>query len=115
MSDPDPAGSPLAQEAAARRVAQANRAERARLRRVDREIAAACPECGPAGAGGGDAGMHPGYVPVSRETVDTKTGEVKIDPRTGHPELVVEWRPCFTCNPDRWRAWQEGNLRSSNG
>ena len=58
--------------------------------------------------------MHQGYVPVTREIADPASGEVKVDPRTGETEVLVEWRPCFTCNPERWRAWQEGTLHSSS-
>jgi len=103
--DPTPIADPLAREVAARRAAQAGRAERARLGEVDREIGNRCPECGPAGAGGTAAGPHPGWVPVTREIPAEQAGTVE-------PSLVVEWRPCFTCNPDRWQAWQEGTLRS---
>ncbi len=104
-TDPTPIADPLAREVAARRAAQARRAERARLGEVDRELGNLCPECGSAGAGGTAAGTHPGWVPVSREIPAEKA-------RTVEPCLVVEWRPCFTCNPDRWQAWQEGKLRS---
>ncbi len=114
-ADPLSVRDALAEEARARKAAQGVRAERARFGQQIRELGNTCRECGPGGAGGADAGMHPGFVPVSRELADPSTGEVKVDPKTGRPELLVEWRPCFTCNPDRWAAWQEGTLRSARG
>ncbi len=112
--EPTPVAGPLAEEIRARKATQGIRAERARFGQQVRELGNTCPECGPAGAGGGDAGMHQGYVPVTREIADPASGEVKVDPRTGETEVLVEWRPCFTCNPERWRAWQEGTLHSSS-
>ncbi len=113
-ADPLSVRDPLAEEVRARKAAQGIRAEHARFGQQLRELGNTCPECGPAGAGGGDAGMHPGFVPVTRELADPSTGEVKVDAKTGRPELLVEWRPCFTCNPDRWRAWQEGRMRAAD-
>jgi hypothetical protein len=114
VNDPTSISGPLGEEIRARRAAQGIRAERARYGQLVRELGNTCQECGPAGAGGGDAGEHPGYVPVTHEIVNRRTGEVELDSRTGQAKTVTEWRPCFTCNPERWRAWQEGKLHSTS-
>lgn len=104
MSDPPSIAGPLAQEAAARRAAQAVRAQRARDGEIDRRIdqETQCPECGPQTDAALQHGHHPGFV---RTPVITHI--------YGEPREVVEDRPCFTCNPGRWQAWQEGTMRSS--
>ncbi len=108
-ADPTQVRSPLELEIRARRSAQALRAERARLGEIDLEIGNTCPECGPDGAGGTDAGMMAGWVPV---TVEVPAGKVGVG-EYREPWIQVQWQPCFSCNPDRWAAWQEGNLRGS--
>jgi hypothetical protein len=52
-----------------------------------------CPECLTEGyqRDGTPMGIHPGYV--AREL-----------------DGLVDWRPCFGCNRDRWSAWQAGEL-----
>jgi hypothetical protein len=52
-----------------------------------------CPECLTEGytRDGEPMGLHPGFV--AREL-----------------DGVVDWRPCFACNRDRWSAWQTGEL-----
>lgn len=113
-ADPTQIRSPLEAEARARRAAQHDRAERARLGEVDRRIADEhqCPECGPAAAGDPTSpdwpGINTGFVPVRRTVAPGQPGNAQ----GSEPVEVVEWRPCFTCSPDRWRAWQEATLRS---
>lgn len=108
-ADPTQVRSALEREVIARRGAQAHRAERARLGEIDLEIGNTCPECGPDGAGGGEAGMHPGFVPVTRTIPARTPGN-----RGGEPVEVTDWRPCYSCRPERWAAWQENNLRGTS-
>lgn len=104
-TDPTPVGDPAARELAARKAAQAVRAQRAEDGEIDRQIDTEhqCPECGPTSEPARQYGYLSGYV-----------YEPIVHHEYGEPREVVEGRPCFTCNPERWRAWQDGRLRSTS-
>ena len=105
MESGTPTDTALARESAARAALRRQRGEHARLRELDRGPLA-CPECGPGNPAAAEYGPVPRFVPVARVAqVDTASGEI-VDPTE-----VVEWRPCYTCNPDTWKAWQNGKLQ----
>jgi hypothetical protein len=97
------AGGPLADELAARRAAQHDRAERARLGAYDREHGNTCSECGPANPATAELGGHRGWVPATVDIPPQVEGNLDRFTR-------VVWRPCFSCNRARWQAWQRDEL-----
>ncbi len=105
MSSPTAVADALHAELAARRKHQRERHERARLGEYDRDVGNTCKECGPVNPLVAEHGELRGFVPVVFKVPAGLTGTTEDQEKVGH-------RPCFTCNPDRWEAWQRGDMAS---